>query len=421
MRQGKLDMMVKVLPWMIPMWILVASCSPNPKAQFRLMAEFEPTERIWLQWQEGSYLRSPAVDSTLIDLMAILHPHVGIRVLLDDTVKIPEIVQRLQQRAIDVNKVTFSPLTAKAAITDASPVYVEGLGGRLGTVDFSWNNYGVRKPGHPKTLDGERFDRDMAAHLHLPIWSTSSLVWEGGAMEHNGAGTMILTEQVQQQRNPDWSKADIEKELGDKLGIAQVIWLKNGPSEDDFQRKLPGGLYPFGTGGHVDEFCRFADARTILIAAMDESERALSPVHQETFERMEENYEILQQARDQQGQPFHIVRVPIPDLQVVEVNYEEIDPGDLSWFPGAEPGDTVKLVLATSYLNFIIANDLVIAAKYWMPGRDSTMLAKDQLVQEIFEEHFPERRIVQLNPEAYNHMGGGFHCFSYNEPKAGTD
>ena len=94
----------------------------------------------------------------------------------------------------------------------------------------------------------------------------------------------------------------------------------------------------------------------------------------------------------------------------------EVNPWDAAWFPGYEAKDSINLALASSYLNFILTDKLVVAAKYWKPGRPESTLKKDEEVLMLFKQLFPEKEVVQLNPEAFNHQGGGFHCYSYNEP-----
>ena len=79
-------------------------------------------------------------------------------------------------------------------------------------------------------------------------------------------------------------------------------------------------------------------------------------------------------------------------------------------------GEPVRIVIAASYLNFLIANEVVLVPKYWKKGRDAAFKKKDKAVQRIFEDVFPNREIVRINPENVNAGGGGMHCISQPMP-----
>jgi agmatine deiminase len=144
---------------------------------------------------------------------------------------------------------------------------------------------------------------------------------EGGATEVNGKGTLILNEATVFQRNPGLAKEEIESEFKRVLGVTNIIWMKKGLADDPlhFFRRIAGKYVGGGTGGHTDEFVRFANATTILLAWIDESEKDMNPINQMNYERMNENLKILEEARDQDGHPFKVVKVPLPDLIVKKI------------------------------------------------------------------------------------------------------
>jgi len=82
------------------------------------------------------------------------------------------------------------------------------------------------------------------------------------------------------------------------------------------------------------------------------------------------------------------------------------------------PGEKVKIVIAASYLNFLIANEVVLVPKYWKKGRDEEYKKKDETVQKIFEHAFPNRKIVRITPENVTAGGGGIHGISKQMPKS---
>jgi len=180
-----------------------------------------------------------------------------------------------------------------------------------------------------------------------------------------------------------------------------------------------------GTGGHTDEFVRFANASTILLAWVDEAERELNPVSQINYQRMNENLKILEAAKDQDGKPFTIIKVPLPDLIVKKVTAKEnCDPAiedslyvKPSYFPMTEApadGDSLLRVPAASYLNYLVTNGIVLLPTYTTAG---SSLEKENNVRRIFQEQFPGREIVFIDAMPLNWQGGGIHCSTQQQPR----
>lgn len=133
---------------------------------------------------------------------------------------------------------------------------------------------------------------------------------------------------------------------------------------------------------------------------------------------MEENYRILSAARDETGKPFRILRVPVPDLMAATVSYDSLSRLDRSWFEGAKAGEKIEFYLPGGYLNFIIANGVVVTARMWREGMPASHKEKDQLARRALELAFPGRAIVQVDATALFYDGGGLHCYSRNQPFA---
>jgi agmatine deiminase len=176
----------------------------------------------------------------------------------------------------------------------------------------------------------------------------------------------------------------------------------------------------------VDEYCRFVSPDTILLAEVTEKEAAGDPVAAENRLRLEENYKILKNAVDQDGRPFKIVRIPVPDMI-----YFTATPADEAYFSLSSfyysmdgtsfpYGDPVTVVPATSYCNFLITNNLVLGQKYFVEGSGmpDSVKAKDKKAEEILRALFPDRKVVMVNAIPVNFGGGGIHCLTQQEPKA---
>ncbi len=194
----------------------------------------------------------------------------------------------------------------------------------------------------------------IAEELKLPVFYPR-IVMEGGAVDFNGAGTVMTTTSclLNKNRNPTGlSKKRIEKYLRDYYGQTHVIWLGEGIEGDD-------------TDGHIDDLARFIDERTIAIGI-------------ETNKR-DPNYAILQKARraldkarDQDGNPFEIVELPMPR-------------------PIAYDGQRVP----ATYVNFYFVNGALLVPTFGQRDRDRKAIAI--LQQHAAETQGDRRRLPQAD------------------------
>jgi agmatine deiminase len=327
-------------------------------------------------------------------------------------------------------------------IRDHGAAFLVNERGQLGVADFGWNTYGY--PGYLELYYNgnqdsvrnrlKRFEKSHSATARVDSLMavaegatrlSTNVIHEGGAIEVNGKGTLILCEATVLQRNPGWSKETLEAEFKRVLGVRHIIWLKQGLADDPhfFYRRITGSYVGGGTGGHTDEFVRFANERTILLSWVDEAEKDLNPINRMNYERMAENYRVLTQAKDQDGQPFTIVKVPLPDLNAEKVvaRADDRDEATLDisaerFIPAERPkvGDTLLRVPAASYLNYLVTNGLVLLPTYLKHG---TSKEKETAVRKIFEEQFPGRKVLFFDLINQNWQGGGLHCSTQQQPR----
>ena len=141
---------------------------------------------------------------------------------------------------------------------------------------------------------------------------------------------------------------------------------------------------------------------------------------------MKINYDILKNATDQNGKPFRIVKMPVPDVEymtfaldtaskIAEIRF--LSQQILYEQKTFSVGDTVHFVSSSSYLNFLITNRTVFEAKYWEEGQPITSKKKDEEARRILQQYFPLKKIYQINTTKTNHNGGGLHCWSMQVPK----
>jgi len=348
--------------------------------------EFEKQQAIWLQWPEGEYSSaSNPIYPVFIDIIKALDPYVRVNLILQSKEEIIQIEDLLKANGYSGSNVSYYTINHLSIWTrDVGPVFVKDSQNRLNVVDFGFNNYG--RGASQYFIDVEsQIDKLAAQLLKLPVISTN-LVSEGGGIESNGRGTLMTTESVALNRNPGLTKNQIENEYKRVLGVKKVIWLKQGLAEDDLITK-----------GHINEIARFASPDTILLAQILPEDRYTNSTSQNSYLRLEENYEMLLNATDQDGKPFRIIRIPMPPTL-----YGEVD-------------DTGKIPVR-SYLNYAVTNGAVLMQTYWKPGRSDKLKTTEDQVRGIFQSVFPGRNIIGINAESVNLWGGGIHCITQHMP-----
>ena len=383
-------------------------------------AEFDRQEAVWIG-ARPSENGHPTLD-VVIQMIKALAPHVRIKLMVADDEAKTNVQRLLRENGIDQSQVDFWTTASSPTrwYRDVGAIFLRGSQGHLKAVDFNFNCYGNCLPGSDEARKKEGIDREIAKIAGVPI-VRSELVTEGGAHDFNGRGVMIANETLELGRNPNMTRDQIEAELKRALGQKKVIWLQQGIAEDDAPRYGPlfGNVYPTGdTGGHVDEFCRFVDRHTVLLASVTPAERDSDPVMKINYDRMEENYRILKSATDQDGRAFRIIRVPAADIISETFTIEPGDAGPLDFFHGSKPGETVKILIAASYLNFFISNGVVLISRYWKSGRPNSTRQKDETVKRLMRRLFPGREIIQIDAENLNFGGGGMHCATQEQPAA---
>jgi agmatine deiminase len=192
---------------------------------------------------------------------------------------------------------------------------------------------------------------------------------EGGSLDVNGRGTLLTTESclLNPNRNPELTRDEIERYLRDYLGVRRILWLGDGIVGDD-------------TDGHVDDLTRFTDPRTVVTVVEDDP---ADP----NFAPLRDNLARLRSMRDQDGEPFRIVTLPMP-----------------------RPLEHEGQRLPASYANFYIANGVVLLPTY-DPERDES-------ARLTLQELFPGRRVVGIDCTDLVWGLGAFHCVSQQWPAA---
>lgn len=247
---------------------------------------------------------------------------------------------------------------------DTGPVFVRKPAGERAGVKFNFNGWGNKQQFG---LDGQVADT-VAAQARVPLLATR-LVLEGGALEVDGRGTAIITEScvLNNNRNPGWSKADCEAELGRLLGIRKVIWLPGIKNKDI-------------TDAHTDFYARFV--RPGVVAAHREMDTASYD-----YALTRRHLEILRGATDADGQPLQVVVIDGP---------EKIRPGN-------NPN-----TFAAGYINYYATSGAIFLPEFGDAQADASARAQ-------YMQLYPGRAVIQINIDPIAAGGGGIHCTTQQE------
>jgi agmatine deiminase len=427
---------MKNLTFFVFLIVVISSCKKEHRdpAIFYYPAEWEPQEAIMIGWKT----RQPEFFQLAVDVARALEGSTSV-IFVADTSENPIVFKEyLLEQGLDTTKFTFLsiPVWQALALRDVGPVYLTNGLGEKKAVDYRWSfqdffeRFLIEKGVDPDTAraDASFFNRNQKTDSLIAVRGglevlVSPLNLDGGAIEVNGKGSILLNEDWMFKVNPDLSKTSIEEELKRTLGVHHFIWVGKGLVEDsDPTEFIVPGYVAAGTAGHTDEYIRFANPNTILLAWVDDEEKVVHPVHAENYRRLQETYDILVNAKDQDGKPFKIIKVPLPDLRyrpnIVVEGWAMSDStiGHKYFLPIQKValGDTLQYLSASSYLNFLISNDKVLLPTYLAVGSSAE---KEERVKEIFASLFPDKTLVWIDATTYNWFGGGLHCYTKQVPK----
>jgi len=249
---------------------------------------------------------------------------------------------------------------------------VAGSAGALGAVHWTFNAWGgiADTWQHDARIGASVADRAGAKLL------PSKMVNEGGGICVDGEGTVIVTESVQlnDRRNPGWTKGQVEDELARTIGASTVIWLERG---------LMGDMQEFrplvATNGHVDVLAAFIRPGVVVVHGQPDPDHYDHAV-------MAENTRRLREATDARGRKLEIITIDAPEDTVID-------------------GVSVD----HSYVNFSYVNDGIVMSTFGDERADAN-------AQSIFKELLPGKQIAMVNAEPIFRNGGGVHCITQHEP-----
>jgi agmatine deiminase len=333
----------------------------------RMPPEWETHEATWIAWPHNASDwpgKLAAIHWVYAEIVRKIAPGEIVRIIVNSKSHEAAARKYLGKAGVPLDRVEFFPFpTDRGWTRDFGPIFVRN-GKDTAIVDFAFNGWARysnwkmdnRIPGKVASALGKKL---------LPVrYNGKPVVLEGGAVDVNGGGILLATEeclldQVTQTRNPGLSRWEMEMILVENLGIELVVWLGKGIAGDD-------------THGHVDDVARFVGPSTVVLC--------------EETDPTDANFRALVENRDRlKNAGLGIVLLPMP--------------GPL-YFEGIR--------LPASYANFYVANSAVLVPTFNDPN--------DRVALEILSDCFPDRPVVGIHSVDLAWGFGTLHCLTQQQP-----
>ena len=343
------------------------------ESRYYMPPEWAFHKATWLSWPHrlatwpGKFEPVPAVFVEIASwLSSSEEVHINV---LDETMEreVLALFRNAHHPQLQMDRLFFHQIpTNDAWCRDHGPNYVfrqkEGRSEKV-ILDWGFNAWGEKYTSYH---EDNAVPKRIASLQNLPLVSPA-MILEGGSIDVNGKGLVLTSEAclLNPNRNPAMSREQIEQKLSQYLGIEKVLWLGDGIAGDD-------------TDGHVDDMARFVNESTVVIAVEDDPTDV-------NYEALQENYNRLKTFTDLNGNPLHVIKLPMPS-----------------------PFSYDGFRLPASYANFYIANTVVLVPTYNCP--------QDQKAIAILQEYFPDRRVVGIDCSNLVWGLGAIHCITHEEP-----
>ncbi|HUR91255.1 MAG TPA: agmatine deiminase family protein [Gemmatimonadaceae bacterium] len=337
-------------------------------------AEWEPHSATWIAWPHhepdwpGKLEAITWVYAEIVRALALSEP---VEILCHDERSREIAADTLSAHHVDSARFRLHLVpTDRVWLRDSAPTGVL----RDGTLEWvgwgfnAWAKYDNYKRDARVPEAVSEISGSPLVHAGRPDGSRP-LVLEGGGIETNGAGTLLVTEEWLlsdvQVRNPGMTRKQYEDSFAKYLGVAHTVWLGEGCVGDD-------------THGHIDDIARFTSVDTVVLAY--ETDPA-----DENHERSHDNLERL--AHASRERPLHVVKLPFPE-------------------PVMMRGER----LPASYANFYVGNTTVLVPTFNDPA--------DRIALHTLSDLFPERRVVGIHATDLVWGLGTLHCLTQQQPRA---
>ena len=337
-------------------------------------AEWEPHRATWISWphHEPDWPgKLGAIPWVYAEIARAIAPHEPLEILCHNDAVLESARLALDSHNVRSDRIRLHLVpTDRVWLRDSAPTGTIDERGRVVLVNWAFNGWAK----YPNWTQDAEVGVAIAGITGLPRVEPrrpdgQRLVLEGGGIEVNGNGLMLVTEEWLlsdvQVRNPGMTRDDYERAFAQWLGVTRTIWLGEGCVGDD-------------THGHIDDVARFISADTLVIAVEDDPA-------DENHARSIDNLRRLELASRTASLPLQIVKLPFP--RPVIMNSER---------------------LPASYANFYIANGVVLVPTFNDPN--------DRAALNVLADLLPSYRVVGIHAVDLVWGLGTLHCLTQQEP-----
>ena len=311
-----------------------------------------------------------AIQWAFVEFIKKVATYEQVFLVVDSAKHQKKVMEMLEMATVNLKKVVFIiQKTNRSWMRDSGPIIIKN-GKNREALNFNFN--GWAKYSNYK-LD-RKVPKAISEVLEVPltqvVYKGKPVVLEGGALEVNGKGTLITSEECLlhpkvQVRNANFTKTDYEAIFKEYLGITNTIWVGDGIVGDD-------------THGHIDDLCRFVDEETIVTVVESD------PKHK-NYKALQDNLARLEKAKLEDGRSPKIITLPMPK----DILFE-------------------GLTLPASYANFLILNKCVLVPTF----ND----AADRTALNTIASCFPDREVIGISAIDLIWGFGTLHCLSQQIP-----
>ena len=333
----------------------------------RLPAEWEPQGGVIVSWPHAgtdwAYMLDEVTECFARIVTAIAEEQPVVVIVPDKNIASPHLLTANQNNILYVELPTNDTWAR-----DFGPLSVT-VGDKPVLLDFGFNGWGLKFAADKDNLVNLRLN-EKGIIAPLAYRNERDFVLEGGSVESDGQGTVMTTSRCLQSpnRNGGKTKAELNRELLERLGADHVLWLDHGALEGD------------DTDSHIDTLARLAPDDTIVFTGT----RNFDDPQFESLLAMRAQLTLFRTA---EGNPYNLVELPLPD-------------------PVLDP-DGHRL--PATYANYLVANGVIFMPTYAQPD-------KDELAMRSIQIAFPGHKVVGVDCRTLLRQHGSLHCATMQIP-----
>ncbi len=345
------------------------------ETNFKMPAEWENHRATWIGWcsnEDDFPGKIASIHWVYGEITRKLAESETVCILVQDKKHETKARNILKKVGVDFNQIEFYQIPHNRGwMRDSGPMFVKNdATNSVAVIKFKFNAWAKYDDWQLDNEVARIYAKSANRKIFEVEFDGKEVVLEWGAIDVNGEGTLLTTEEClldyeTQTRNPHLLRADYEEVFRQNIGATNTLWLNKGIVGDD-------------THGHIDDFCRFVNKNTIVLAEEKNQSDA-------NYKILEENRERLEGSKLETGEKINLIRLPMP-----------------------KPLTFSNQRLPASYANFYIANKLVLVPTF----NDEN----DRIALGILAELFPTRNVVGIHAVDLVWGLGTLHCLTQQEP-----